>query len=59
MTIKFDHGRIRLWEGSGKDSITIGIRFNEDCGREGIEQLYENTKSFLTSKYGEGVESEK
>jgi len=59
MAIIFDHGRIRLYGGGNERRPNIGIKFNADCAREEVEQVYKNIKSFLISKYGEGVVSDK
>jgi len=56
MAVKFNNSRIRLWKGDTGDSTNIGIRFNKDCKKEEIDQVYDNVESFLTSKYGDGVE---
>ena len=57
MAVKFDNGRIRLWKGCPKTGlVNIGIRFKKDCSEEEIQRVYDSVKSFLTSKYGEGIE---
>jgi len=58
MTIKYQDGAIRLWEGKAKknDNYNIGIRFDKKkVGPAEAVGVYNEVQRLLTRKFGVGT----
>ncbi len=54
MILKFNNGKIKLWQGVGKRTNfpNIGIKFHKSINQKEINESYEIIKCVLESKYG-------
>ena len=57
-TIRFKEGKVRLWEGVGRQTNfpNIAVKFHKSVDCKEIDEIRQAIKSILTLKYGQGTE---